>query len=101
VGSPSSPIRSDEDPYHRLTPLPAFYLIAFDTLRSVFKPAELDELFATMVERQIRIRRDIEYYLEGWVAPDVMEVGEGNEGNDEGDQEVEAVLTERRRLMPI
>jgi len=54
-----------------------------------------------MVERQIRIRRDIEDYLEGWVAPDVMEVGEGNEGNDEGDQEVEAVLTERRRLMPI
>ena len=49
-----------------------------------------------MVERQIRIRRDIEDYFEGWVDPDAMDVDE-----DVGDQEVEAVVTERRRLMPF
>jgi hypothetical protein len=65
----------------------------------VFSPSELDELFATMVERQIRIRHDIEDYLEGWVAPVVMDVVEA--GDDAGDQEVEAVVDERRRLMPM
>jgi hypothetical protein len=64
----------------------------------VFRPAQLDELFATMVERQIRIRHDIEDYLEGWVDPDVMDV---DQGGDVGDQEVEAIVTERRRLMPF
>jgi len=77
---------------------PAFYLTAFGPLRSVFKPAELDELFATAVERQIRIRRDIEDYLLGWVDPGAVDV---DEGSDVGDQEVEAVVTERRRLMPF
>lgn len=78
--------------------LPAIYLTAFGPLRSVFNPTELDELFATMVERQIRIRRDVEDYLEGWVDPDAMDV---DEGGDVGDQEVEAIVTERRRLMPF
>ena len=43
-----------------------------------------------MVERQIRIRRDIEDYFEGWVDPDGMGFDD-----DVGDQEVEAVVTER------
>jgi len=53
-----------------------------------------------MVERQMRIRHDIEAYLEGWVDPDpdAMVV---DQGSDVGDQEVEAVVTERRRLMPF
>ena len=63
--------------------------------------AELDELFATMVERQIRIRRDIGDYLKGWVPPDVMDVDKKDEGSDVGDQEVEAVVNERDRLMPF
>jgi hypothetical protein len=50
-----------------------------------------------MVERQIRIRHDIETYLEGWEGPDAMDV---DEGGDVGDQDVEADVTERRRLMP-
>ena len=48
-----------------------------------------------MVERQIRIRHDIASYLEGWVSPDV------EEGSDVGEQEVEALVAERRRLMPF
>ena len=48
-----------------------------------------------MVERQIRIRHDIEDYLEGWVGPDV------EEKNDRGEQEVEELIAERRRLMPF
>src|SRR6266404_6964058 len=67
----------------------AIYLTAFGPLRSVFRPTELDELFATMVERQIRIRHDIEGYLEGWVDPDAMDV---DKGSDVGDQEVEDVV---------
>ena len=74
------------------------YLTAFGPLRSVFDLAELNELFATMVERRIRIRRDIEDHLEGWVDPDTVDV---DEGSDVGDQEVEAVVTERHRLMPF
>ena len=54
-----------------------------------------------MVERQIRIRRDIEDYLKGWVRPDVMDVDKKDEGSDVGDQEVEAVVNERDRLMPF
>ena len=75
--------------------LPAIYLTAFGPLRNVFRPAELDELFATMVERQIRIRHDIEDYLEDWVDPDV------EEKSDVGEKEVEALVAERRRLMPF
>ncbi len=74
---------------------PAIYLIAFGPLLSVFSTAELDELCATMVERQIRIRHDIEGYLEGWVSPDV------EERSDLGEQEVEALAAEHRRLMPF
>ena len=75
--------------------LSAIYLTAFGPLLSVFSPIELDDLFATMVERQIRIRHDIADYLEGWVSPDI------EEGNDVGEQEVEELVTERRRLMPF
>jgi hypothetical protein len=58
----------------------------------------LDELFATMVERRIRIRRDIHDYLEGWVEPaGTMDV---DKGSDVGDPEVEAIVTEQRQLMP-
>lgn len=88
-------------PYQKANALPAIYLSAFGPLRSVFRLEELDELFATMVERQIRIRRDIEDYLEGWVRPDVMDVDEKDQESDVGDQELEAVVNEQDRLKPF
>jgi hypothetical protein len=73
------------------------YLLAFGPLRSVFNPIELNSFFDAMAERGIRMRRDLEEFLEGW-----EENGAESEDMDEsGDDEIEYKAKELRRLQPF
>ncbi|BGP21464.1 hypothetical protein JCM10295v2_000339 [Rhodotorula toruloides] len=76
-----------------------FYLRPFSpALRSVYRSRELRDFHHLLLEKGLRVRVDIEPYLEGVIASD-MEDEEEEEGpmlQDAG----EALLEERRRLMP-
>ncbi|KAH7928477.1 DUF1740-domain-containing protein [Leucogyrophana mollusca] len=79
------------------------YLLAFGPLRSVFDAHELDGFVDMMAERGLRMRMDLDEYLD-----DGQRVSEGDEGSDEGsdggrggdEDEIEQAARERRRLMP-
>lgn len=73
------------------------YLIAFGQLRTVFTARELNDMIAAMVDRGIRMRRDIQEQLEGWIDPSTaIEEDEHNAG----DMEVERMLHGREQAKP-
>ena len=74
------------------------YMMAFGPLRAVFKNNELNDLVAVMAERGLRMRRDLEEFLEGWEEPygGVDDVDHDNEG----DAELEALMHNRERAKP-
>ncbi|KZT05893.1 uncharacterized protein LAESUDRAFT_654560 [Laetiporus sulphureus 93-53] len=74
------------------------YLLAFGSLRSVFKSGELNDWAETMVERGIRMRKGLDEMLEGWVEDKDI----NKEGVDEiiMEDEIEHNARELRRLMP-
>uniref|UniRef100_A0A0K3C9N5 BY PROTMAP: gi/647394756/emb/CDR35990.1/ RHTO0S01e11694g1_1 [Rhodosporidium toruloides] n=1 Tax=Rhodotorula toruloides TaxID=5286 RepID=A0A0K3C9N5_RHOTO len=78
-----------------------FYLRPFSpALRSVYRSRELRDFHHLLLEKGLRVRVDIEPFLEGAVTSDMEddeeEEGEGPMLEDAG----EALLAERRRLMP-
>jgi hypothetical protein len=74
------------------------YMMAAGPLRPMFRTSELNDLVATMVERGIRMRRDVGELLEGWFDPDTA--------HDEGDQpmgdaELEVFMHDREQAKPF
>ena len=70
------------------------YLQAFGALRSVFTHQELNGLAELMAERGLRMRKDLQDYLENWEAVEEIE-------KDDSDvDEIEASAREYRRLLP-
>ena len=70
------------------------YLLAFGPLRAVFEPRELMKVAEGMVERGLRLRKDVEEPME------IVPSG-SHEGDDEyGEEDVEYNAEELRRLRP-
>ena len=80
--------------------LPGLYMMAFtQPLRSEFTNSELEVLVNTMMERGIRIREDVESYVEEARRGEVSDDQESD--TDMGDvNELEIVASEQRRLAP-
>lgn len=78
-----------------------FYLRPFSpTLRSVYRSQELRDFHHLLLEKGLRIRVDVDAYLEGEQTSD-MEVEDDDTADLERlEQAGEEVLTERQRLMP-
>lgn len=78
-----------------------FYLRPFSpTLRSVYRSRELRDFHHLLLEKGLRIRVDLDAYLEGEQTSD-MEVEDDDAPDLERlEQAGEEVLTERQRLMP-
>ncbi|KWU46645.1 DUF1740-domain-containing protein [Rhodotorula sp. JG-1b] len=78
-----------------------FYLRPFSpTLRSVYRSRELRDFHHLLLEKGLRIRVDVDAYLEGEQTSD-MEVEDDDTADLERlEQAGEEVLTERQRLMP-
>ncbi|KAJ7630811.1 NRDE-2, necessary for RNA interference-domain-containing protein [Roridomyces roridus] len=73
------------------------YLIAFGPLRSVFSAAELNGFADTMVERELRLRRGLDEFLEGWAL--VEDKADSDSEQDNGD-EIEMRAREYRQRLP-
>ncbi|KAI0067780.1 DUF1740-domain-containing protein [Artomyces pyxidatus] len=74
------------------------YLVAFDRLRPVFSPRELNSLGETMAERGLRMRRGLDEALEGWEEAREAEVNESSTSGEE--DEIEYNAKELKRLKP-
>ncbi|KAJ6604525.1 NRDE-2, necessary for RNA interference-domain-containing protein [Mycena vulgaris] len=72
------------------------YLVAFGPLRGVFNAHELNGFADTMAERELRLRRGLDEFLEGW------EEKYGNESGDEDESgdEIENAAKEYRHRLP-
>ena len=70
------------------------YLLAFGPLRPVFEPRELMKVAEGMVERGLRLRKDLEEPIE--IVPSGSR--EGDDGY--GEEDVEYNAEELRRLRP-
>ena len=70
------------------------YLLAFGPLRPVFGSGELMKVAEGMVERGLRLRRDVEEPME--IAP----AGSREGGDDYGEEDIEYSAEELRRLRP-
>lgn len=70
------------------------YLLAFGPLRSVFEPRELMKVAEGMVERGLRLRKDVEEPIE------VDPSGSRGEHDDFGEEDIEHNAEELRRLRP-
>ncbi|KAG8811404.1 hypothetical protein FRC17_002464, partial [Serendipita sp. 399] len=74
------------------------YMMAFGPLRSVFSARELNALVEMMVDRGIRMRRDLGEFIKGWIDPSAFEDDQGSNG---GDMEVEALIQAREQAKPF
>ncbi|KAJ7038329.1 NRDE-2, necessary for RNA interference-domain-containing protein [Mycena alexandri] len=72
------------------------YLLAFGPLRGVFSAQELNAFADTMAERELRLRRGLEEFVEGW------EDKGGSESSDSDDNgnEIENAAKEYRQRLP-
>ncbi|KAG8824661.1 hypothetical protein FRC18_010478 [Serendipita sp. 400] len=75
-----------------------FYMMAFGPLRSEFSARELNALVEVMVDRGVRMRRDLGGFLKGWIDPSALEDEEASNG---GDMEVEAMVQAREQAKPF
>ena len=76
--------------------LTELYLLAFGPLRSVFNARELNAFADTMAERELRTRKGLDEFLEGWEEDMAAQEEDGEDGADE----LEYNANELRRLMP-
>ncbi|KIM33854.1 hypothetical protein M408DRAFT_325432 [Serendipita vermifera MAFF 305830] len=74
------------------------YMMAFGPLREVFTVTELNDLVSAMAERGLRMRRDIEEFLDGWQDPAM--IIDGMDDGNEGDVELEALVHGREQAKP-
>ena len=70
------------------------YLLAFGPLRSVFESRELMRVAEGMVERGLRLRKDVEEPAE------LVPTGSRGTDADEGEKDIEYNAEELRRLRP-
>ena len=70
------------------------YLLAFGPLRPVFGSRELMKIAEGMVERGLRLRRDVEEPME------IVAAGSREGGDDYGEEDIEYSAEELRRLRP-
>jgi len=63
----------------------------------MFSPAELNAFCDTMAERELRMRRGLDEFLDGWVNPDAEH---SSEGNEESEDEIEQNAKDLKRLRP-
>lgn len=70
------------------------YLLAFGPLRSVFEPRELMKVVEGMVERGLRLRKDLEQPTE------IVPADSRESDDDYGEEEIEYNAGELRRLRP-
>lgn len=70
------------------------YLLAFGPLRSVFEPRELMKVAEGMIERGLRLRKDLEDPTE------IVTSGSRERDDDYGEEDVEYNADELRRLRP-
>lgn len=70
------------------------YLLAFGPLRPVFEPRELMRVAEGMVERGLRLRKDVEEPME------IVLSGSREEDDDYGEEDIEYSAEELRRLRP-
>jgi len=70
------------------------YLLAFGPLRSVFGSGELMKVAEGMVERGLRLRKDVEEPME------IVPAGSREKGGDYGEEDIEYDAEELRRLRP-
>ena len=70
------------------------YLLAFGPLRPVFGSGELMKVAEGMVERGLRLRRDVEEPME------IVPAGSREGGDDYGEEDIEYSAEELRRLRP-
>ncbi|KAJ7706309.1 NRDE-2, necessary for RNA interference-domain-containing protein [Mycena rosella] len=71
------------------------YLVAFGPLRGVFSAQELNGFADTMAERELRLRRGLDEFLEGWEE----KYGIEDDDSDSGD-EIEHAAKEYRHRLP-
>lgn len=79
-----------------------FYLRPFSpTLRSVYRSSELRDFHHLLLEKGIRVRIDLDPFLEGAEFSDVemLEIEDGDEGQEALDVG-EEVFAERQKLLP-
>ncbi|KAJ7786181.1 hypothetical protein B0H16DRAFT_21301 [Mycena metata] len=60
------------------------YLLAFGPLRGVFSAQELNAFADTMAERELRLRRGLEEFVEGWEDKGGSEGSDSDHNGDEG-----------------
>ncbi|EIW86838.1 hypothetical protein CONPUDRAFT_134183 [Coniophora puteana RWD-64-598 SS2] len=77
-----------------------FYLLAFGPMRSCFTSHELRAFADTMAERGIRMRGDLEEFLQLQKHRSMIEDGSGESSDGDSGDEIEQEAKERRRLMP-
>lgn len=70
------------------------YLLAFGPLRPVFESSELMKVVEGMVERGLRLRKDVEDPME------IVPSGSRKGGDDYGEEDIEYNAEELRRLRP-
>jgi hypothetical protein len=70
------------------------YLLAFGPLRSVFESRELMKVAEGMVERGLRLRKDLEELTE------IVPSGSPGKDDDYGEKDIEYNAEELRRLRP-
>ena len=63
----------------------------------MFSAAELNAFCDTMAEREVRMRKGLDEFLDGWVDPDAVPGSEGSEGSED---EIEHSAKELARLRP-
>ncbi|KAJ6621607.1 NRDE-2, necessary for RNA interference-domain-containing protein [Mycena sp. CBHHK59/15] len=71
------------------------YLVAFGPLRAVFSAHELNGFADTMAERELRLRRGLDEFLEGW-----EEKEEHNDEDEDSGDEIESAAKEYRHRLP-
>jgi hypothetical protein len=74
------------------------YMTAAGPLRPMFRTNELNDLVSTMVERGIRMRRDVGELLEGWLDPNMAH---DDEDQPMGDAELEIFMHDREQAKPF
>lgn len=73
------------------------YLLPFGPLRTVFSAKDLDKWVDLMIEKGLRLRKELDPYLVGW--KEEKDAGE-SAGNSEELDEIEERAIEHRKLLP-
>jgi hypothetical protein len=75
-------------------------LLAFTSLRKVFKQRELEDLAETMAERGIRMRTGLDEALVNWTKLGQVGAALTDSMDDYGEEDIEKNADDMRRLRP-